>query len=72
MEDFDITLAINGQQIPARVHPYEQDDKTYYEVVSNNFTLTIFKDTLFTWTTEGSSSLDADDIQSIGEQLLLR
>ncbi|GAB2686912.1 hypothetical protein GCM10027037_06220 [Mucilaginibacter koreensis] len=72
MEDFDITLALNSQQLPARVHPYEQDDKTYYEVVTDNFTLTLFKDTMFTWATEGSSSLDADDIQSIGEQLLLR
>ncbi|WP_462266124.1 hypothetical protein [Mucilaginibacter sp.] len=72
MEDFNIDLAINSQQVPASVHTFEQDDKTYYEVVSDTFSITIYKDTLYTWTTEGSSSFDQDEIQSIGEQLLLR
>lgn len=71
MDDFDITLAINGQQIPARVHPYVNNDKTYYEVVTDQFTITVYKDTLYTWTSDGGSSFDQAELQTIGEQLIL-
>ncbi len=71
MEDFDITLAINGQQLPAHVHPYANDDKTYYEIVTDSFTLTIFKDTMFTWASAEGSAFDHAEIQTIGEQLIL-
>lgn len=72
MEDFETTLAINSQQIPARVHPYVNDDKTYYEVVTDDFTLTIYKDTLYTWTSDDSTSFSQAEIQTIGEQLILQ
>lgn len=71
MEDFDITLALNSEQIPARIHPYVNEDKTYYEVVTDKFTLTIYKDTMYTWASVDGSSFSQAEIQTIGEQLIL-
>ncbi len=69
MEDFNITLSINTNQVPVTVHPYEHDDKTYYDILFENYTLTIYKDTLYTWASDDTNGLSKADIQSIGEQL---
>ncbi|MCJ8210939.1 hypothetical protein MUY27_14570 [Mucilaginibacter sp. RS28] len=69
MEDFDIELSLNRQQIPARVHTYVNDDKTYYDVTFEDQTITLYKETLYTWRAETSNGLSEADIQSIGEQL---
>jgi hypothetical protein len=69
MEDFGITLAINGQQIPATVHPHVQDEKTYYDIITDDFTISIYKDTLYTWKADQNAGFSNDDISSIGEQL---
>ncbi len=70
MEDFETTLAVNGQQIPAHVHLYADNDRTYYEVVTNEFTLTLYKDTMYTWAADDNSGFNQADIQTIGEQLI--
>ena len=69
MEDFDITLSLNNKQIPVTVHPHIENEKTYYDVLFENYTLSIYKDTLYTWTTDDSNGLNKADIQSIGEQI---
>jgi len=69
MEDFDITLSLNSEQIPVRVHPHIEGDSTYYDVMFDDYTLSIYKDTLYTWTAENSNGLSKADIQSIGEQI---
>ena len=69
MEDFDITLSINTNQIPVTIHPYVNGDKTYYEILFENYTLTIYKDTLYTWTSDDTNGLSKADIQSVGEQI---
>ena len=69
MEDFEIILAVNANQIPVTVHPFEQDEKTYYDVQFENYTLNVYKDTLYTWTSDDSNGLSKADIQSIGGQI---
>lgn len=70
MDDFDITLALNSKQIPARVHTHVEGDTTYYDITYENTTLSIYKDTLYTWKAEDDNGLNQADIQSIGEQVL--
>ncbi|QJD97034.1 hypothetical protein HH214_14735 [Mucilaginibacter robiniae] len=69
MEDFGITLAVNSRQIPATVHTRVVDDTTYYDIVSDDFSISIFKDTMYTWKAEDSGGFSADEINSIGEQI---
>ena len=69
MENFDITLALNASNIPVTVHAYEANDKTYYDIPFDNYTLTIYKDTLYTWASDDNNDLSKADIQSIGEQI---
>ena len=69
MNDYDITLALNSRQIPARVHTHEEGDTTYYDITFEDQTLSLYKDTLYTWATDNTNGLNQADIQSIGEQL---
>lgn len=69
MSDFNITLAINSLQIDATVHTRTQGDSTYYDITFQDQTITIYKDTLYTWKAESTNGLSQADIQSIGEQL---
>jgi hypothetical protein len=69
MEDFVITIALNGQQIPATVHPHVEGETTYYDVITDDFTVSIYKDTLYTWAADDNAGFSNDDIHSIGEQL---
>ena len=69
MENFDITLSLNASNIPVTVHTYEANEKTYYDIPFENYTLTIYKDTLYTWASDDSNGLNKADIQSIGEQI---
>jgi hypothetical protein len=46
MEDYGITLAINGQQIAATVHEHAEGETTYYDIVTDDFSISIYKDTL--------------------------
>lgn len=72
MEDFDIEISLNRQQIPAHVHPHVEDDKTYYDITFNDQTISIYKETLYTWRAEVGNGLSEADIQSIGEQLIAK
>ncbi|MDB5012234.1 MAG: hypothetical protein JWQ25_436 [Daejeonella sp.] len=69
MEDFDLTLSLNGEEIPVKVHTHIEGDKTNYDVIFENFTVCVYKNTLYTWTTDNSNGLNQADIQSIGEQI---
>jgi hypothetical protein len=69
MDNFDITIALNREQLPANVHPHAEGETTFYDVRFENYTLTIFKDTMFTWASEDPHGLSNADIQSIGAQL---
>jgi hypothetical protein len=70
MEDFEIELALNGQLIKANVHPHIEGESTWYDVVMPEFTLSIYKEGLYTWKADSNQGLDQDDIQSIGEQII--
>jgi hypothetical protein len=69
MEDFELTIALNGNNIPVTIHPHIQDDKTVYDVVMEGYSVSIFKDTLYTWTSDDPHGLSQADIESIGEQI---
>jgi len=69
MEDFGITLAVNGQQIQATVHPHIEGDSTYYDITTDDFSISIYKDTLYTWAADDNAGFNAEEIQTIGEQL---
>jgi hypothetical protein len=69
MEDFDLSLAINGTDIQVKVHPHVEGEVTYYDIVFENYSLSIYKDTLYTWKSDDPHGLSQADIQSIGEQL---
>jgi hypothetical protein len=70
MEDFDFTLALNASQIPVRIHPHIEDDKTHYDIIFEDHSITIYKDTLYTWTSDDAHGLSNDEVQSIGEQII--
>lgn len=69
MEDFNLTLALNSHQIPVKVHPHVEGDHTFYDVIFNDYSLSIYKNTLYTWISDDAHGLSAADIQSIGEQI---
>jgi hypothetical protein len=69
MEDFDFTLALHDEQLSVHIHPHEMGDKTYYDIFFENYSISIYKDTLYTWTSDDPQGLSKDDIQSIGEQI---
>jgi hypothetical protein len=71
MEDFGITLAIHGQQIPATVHERVEGETTHYDITTDDFSISIYKDTLYTWAANDDGGFSADDIQSFGEQINL-
>ncbi len=70
MEDFEMTIAINGQQIAASVHPHVEGDSTYYDIVTDDFTISLYKDTMYTWAADVNAGFSNEEIQTIGEQLL--
>lgn len=70
MEDFEMTIAVNGQQIPASVHPHVEGESTYYDIVTDDFTISIYKDTMYTWAVDVNAGFSNEEIQTIGEQLL--
>jgi hypothetical protein len=69
MEDYGITLAINGQQIAATVHEHAEGETTYYDIVTDDFSISIYKDTIYTWKADDNAGFNAEEIQTIGEQL---
>ena len=69
MEDFDFNLAIHDEQLPVRIHPHEMGDKTYYDIFFEDYSISIYKDTPYTWTSDDTHGLSKDEIQSIGEQI---
>ncbi len=71
MEDFELTLSINSRQLHATVHTHAEGDTTYYDVTTDDFSISIYKDNLYTWTADDSAGLSAAEIQTIGEQLML-
>ncbi len=69
MEDFDLTLALNSKQIAVKVHSHIENDRTYYDVLFDDYSVSIYKDTLYTWASDDPQALSAAEIQSIGEQI---
>lgn len=69
MEDFGITLSINSQLIQATVHPHIEGESTYYDIATDDFSISIYKDTMYTWAAADNAGFNAEEIQSIGEQL---
>lgn len=69
MDDFELTLSLNAKQIKVVIHPHAEGEITYYDVLFENYTLTIYKDTLYTWASDDLQGLSQADIQSIGEQI---
>ena len=69
MHDFDLIIALNGNNLALKVHPHIKGETTYYDILFDNYTLSIYKDTLYTWTSDDPHELSQADIQSIGEQL---
>jgi len=69
MEDYGITLSINAQQLQATIHEHVEGEKTFYDVITDDFTISIYKDTLYTWAADDNAGFSSADIQSIGEQI---
>ncbi|MDB5024484.1 MAG: hypothetical protein JWP78_2239 [Mucilaginibacter sp.] len=69
MEDFDFKLTLHDNQLAVSVHPYEEGDKTYYDILFEDYSISIYKDTLYTWTSDEPHGLSHADIQSLGEQI---
>jgi len=72
MEDFDFTLALHDAQLPVRIHPYEADDRTYYNICFQDHSISIYKDNTLHRAIEDKHDLSKDDMQSIGEQIYMR
>ncbi|MDB5109709.1 MAG: hypothetical protein JWR67_823 [Mucilaginibacter sp.] len=69
MNDFDLTLSLNSAQLPVKVHTHVEGETTWYDLIFENYTLSIYKDTLYTWTSDDPHGLSQADLQSIGEQI---
>jgi hypothetical protein len=69
MKNFDYTLSLNGEQVPVTIQQYEEGERTYYDIVFEDHTISIYKDTLYTWTSDNPQEFSKADIQSIGEQI---
>ncbi|MVN93101.1 hypothetical protein [Mucilaginibacter aquatilis] len=69
MEDFGITLSINSRLIEATVHPHIEGETTYYDVTTDDFSISIYKETMYTWAAMDDAGFSAEEIQTIGEQL---
>ena len=72
MEDFDITLSLNSENIPVHVHPHVEGEATWYDVMFEDHTISIYKETLYNWTSDNPGGLSQADIHSIGEQIINR
>ncbi|MDB5009710.1 MAG: hypothetical protein JWQ06_499 [Mucilaginibacter sp.] len=69
MNDFDLTLSLNSAQLLVKVHTHVEGETTWYDLIFENYTLSIYKDTLYTWTSDDPHGLSQADLQSIGEQI---
>jgi len=69
MEDFNLTLSLNNAQLQVTVHPHTEGEKTFYDILFEDYTLTIYKDTLYTWASDDAHGLSQADVQSVGEQI---
>ena len=69
MRDYDFKLALNGNNLTLKIHPHVEGNKTYYDLLFEDYTLSLYKDTLYTWASDDPHGLSQADIQSIGEQI---
>ncbi len=70
MENNTYNISLNGNQFDVQVTEYAEDDKTVYDIAFEDRTLTIYKNTLYTWTSDDPQEFSQADIQSIGEQII--
>jgi hypothetical protein len=70
MENYDYNIALNGKQFDVRVSEHVENDKTLYDIQFEDRTITIYKNTLYLWTSDNPQELSQEDIQSLGEQII--
>ncbi len=70
MENYDYNISLNGKQFDVQVTEHAEGNKTLYDVAFEDRTLVIYKNTLYTWTSDDPQEFSQDDIQSIGEQII--
>jgi len=70
MKTYDYNISLNGTQFPVRISEHVEGDKTLYDVQFEDRTVTIYKDTLYLWTSDNPQELSKEDIQSLGEQII--
>lgn len=70
MENNNYNISLNGKQFEVQVTEHAEGDKTLYDVQFEDRTLTIHKNTLYTWTSDDPQEFSQADIQSIGEQII--
>ncbi len=70
MENYNYNISLNGKQFDVNVTERAGSDKTLYDVQFADRTLTIYKNTLYTWTSDDPQEFSQADIQSVGEQII--
>lgn len=51
------------------MHPHIEGETTYYDVTTDDFSISIYKETMYTWAAIDDAGFSAEEIQTIGEQL---
>jgi hypothetical protein len=59
MKSYDYDISLNGKQFPVRISEHVEGR-----------TITVYKDTLYIWTSDNPQELSKEDIQSLGEQII--
>jgi hypothetical protein len=70
MKSYDYTISLNAKQFPVRISEHVEDDKTLYDIMFEDRTITIYKNTLYLWASDNPQELSQEDIQSLGEQII--
>lgn len=70
MKSYDYNVSLNGKQFDVRISEHVEGDKTLYDIQFEDRTITIYKDTLYIWTSDNPQELSKEDIQSLGEQII--
>ena len=70
MNTYDYNISLNGKQFDVRISEHVEGEKTLYDVQFEDRTITIYKDTLYLWTSDNPQELSKEDIQSLGEQII--
>ncbi len=55
--------------MPVNIYEHAEGERTYYDILFEDHTLSIYKDTLYTWASDNPQEFSKADIQSFGEQI---